>query len=119
MIQCTLWSKNEHSTALSDFTLLALFLIVIYAVLPYTKSIDPEAKSVNGTTPMIGGIDENMNGSFLYRAGLYEYYNVTYWQPEEGIILYDYSLKKLNAEEVAYETLLIFLLVGATYSGRV
>ena len=29
----------------------------------YTKSIDPEAKSVNGTTPIIGGIDENMNTS--------------------------------------------------------
>ena len=83
----------------------------------YTKSIDPEAKSVNGTTPIIGGIDENMNGSFVYRAGAYEYYDVTYWQPEEGVILYNYSRKKLNAEEMAYETLLILLLASAAYSG--
>ena len=61
--------------------------------------------------------DENMNGSFVYRAGAYEYYDVTYWQPEEGVILYNYSRKKLNAEEMAYETLLILLLAGAAYSG--
>ena len=61
--------------------------------------------------------DKNMNGSFVYRAGAYEYYDVTYWQPEEGVILYDYSRKKLNAEEMAYEKLLILLLASAAYSG--
>lgn len=61
--------------------------------------------------------DENMNGSFVYRAGAYEYYDVTYWQPEEGVILYNYSRKKLNAEEMACETLLILLLASAAYSG--
>lgn len=61
--------------------------------------------------------DKNMNGSFVYRAGAYEYYDVTYWQPEEGVILYNYSRKKLNAEEMAYETLLILLLASAAYSG--
>lgn len=57
-----------------------------------------------------------MNGNFVYRAGAYEYYDVTYWQLEEGVILYNYSRKKLNAEEMAYETLLILLLAGAAYS---
>lgn len=61
--------------------------------------------------------DENMNGSFVYRAGAYEYYDVTYWQPEEGVILYNYSRKKLYAEEMACETLLILLLASAAYSG--
>lgn len=67
--------------------------------------------------PVIGNIDENMNGSFVYRAGAFEYYNVTYWQPEEGVILYDYNLKELNAEELAYEALNVLLLFGSLYSG--
>ena len=61
--------------------------------------------------------DENMNGNLVYRAGAYEYYDVTYWQPEEGVILYNYSRKKLNAEEMAYETLLLLLFTSAAYSG--
>lgn len=67
------------------------------------------ALSKNGiTTPIIGG--ELPGGAFIYKAALFEYYDITYYNPKPGVILYNYT-KYTNYAD-ALETLLVLLLAG-------